>query len=182
MWIDIVLAAIIILFVIRGVFQGLVREAFGLAGVFIGLIIAINRYDLFATAILGEAHFLSAVTAHIIAFVIIFVGIALMGALAGIWVHNALHRYSAMRGIDEAGGFVLGIFEGIMVCSVLLVLLSVSPLASQFSAWGKDSFLRPRVESAGPLIYDRVVSLVSGDAKRFMEKMDPFHATEQPPK
>ena len=173
-WIDIVLAAIIVLFLVRGVLRGLLREGFGLAGVLIGLIVAINRYDALGIAISREVTVLSDLTARIIAFVVIFVGIALLGALTGIWVHNALHRYSTIRGIDEAGGFVLGMFEGVMICSILLVLLSISPLAAQFSTWSRNSFLKPRLESAGPLIYDRVVSLVHGDAKKFMERLDPF--------
>jgi len=82
-WLDIVLGVVILLFVIRGVLKGLFREGVGLAGVLVGLILAVNRYQELGRVIQGELNFFSLKVANIIAFVIIFGGIAILGAGSG---------------------------------------------------------------------------------------------------
>ncbi|MBE0478372.1 CvpA family protein [Candidatus Aerophobetes bacterium] len=171
-WIDILLGAIILIFVIRGVFKGLFREGAGLLGVLVGLIVAINRYQQLGEAIHNELQFLSLKICNIISFALIFGGIAIIGAIAGIIVHNILSRHP-IRGIEEGGGFILGLLEGALICSVILILLSISPFSAKFDRWSEGSILKPYLSRVGPFIYDSIVSVTPGEAKKFMEKLDP---------
>lgn len=172
-WIDIVLGGIILLFVVRGVMKGLFREGAGLAGVLIGLIVGINRYQQLGGAIHREFEFLSVKVCNIVGFAVIFGGIAILGAVAGILIHNILPRTSTISGIEEGGGLILGFFEGALVCSVILILLSISPLSVKFNKWTQGSILKPYLLKAVPFVYDKIVSLTPGKAKNFMEKLDP---------
>jgi len=172
-WLDVVLSGVILLFVIRGVLKGLFREGVGLAGVLVGLILAVNRYQELGRMIQGELNFFSLKVANMIAFVIIFGGIAILGAIAGVVIHNILSHYSLTRGVEEGGGFILGLIEGALICSIILVLISVSPFSGKFSAWSKGSILKPYLLRVGPFVYDGIVSLVPGEAKKFIEKLDP---------
>lgn len=172
-WIDIVLGAIILFFVIRGVLKGLVKEGAGLAGVLVGLIIGINRYQQLGGAIYREFEFLPVKVCNIIAFAVMFGGIAILGTIAGILVHNILSRYSPIRGVEGGGGFILGLLEGALICSVILILLSISPFSVKFDRWTEGSILKPYVLRVGPFVYDSIVSLTPGKAKKFMEKLDP---------
>jgi len=172
-WVDIVLGVIILLFVVRGVLKGLFREGVGLAGVLIGLVVGINRYQMLGEAIRKEFEVLSVKVCNIIAFAIIFVGVAILGTVAGILIHNLSSRHSVIRGLDESGGFILGFIEGALVCSVILILLSISPFSAKFDRWSEGSILKPYLLRAGPFVYDSIVSITPGKAKKFMEKLDP---------
>lgn len=171
---DIALGAIILLFVVRGILKGLFKEGIGLAGIILGLIVGINRYQQLGQAISDEFGILSPKTSNIIAFIIIFGGIAVLGAIAGIVIHNTLSRHPFTRGLEGGGGFILGLAEGALVCSIILILLSLSPFAEKFNNWSKGSILKPYLMRVGPFVYDSIVSITPGKAKKFMEKLDPF--------
>ena len=173
-WIDIVLGAIILLFVVRGALRGLFMEGFGLAGILIGLIVGINRYEYLGEVIYNEFQVLSLQMCNIIAFMIIFGGIAVLGAITGVLVHNSLSGRVSLRGIEEGGGFVLGLLEGALICSIILILLGISPFSVRFERWTEGSILKPHLLRISPFIYDSMVSLTPGKAKKFMEKLDPL--------
>jgi len=44
-WLDLMWVALIVVFAIRGAMRGFFKEGLGLAGIFVGLVIAINRYE-----------------------------------------------------------------------------------------------------------------------------------------
>ena len=104
---DIVLGVIILLFVVRGILQGLFKEGIGLAGIILGIVLGINRYQQLGRAISSQFGILSLKISNIIAFIIIFGGIAILGAIAGIVIHNLLSRHPLTRGVEKAGGFII---------------------------------------------------------------------------
>jgi len=175
-WLDVIVILVVIFFTIRGVLKGLFREAFGLAGILLGIIVAINRYEAVGQVIARELEKLSTLSpkvVNLISFSIIFIGIALLCSLAGVLLHKVA-KYSFIRSLDQAGGFLLGLFEGSLICSIALILLSVSPLADRSSGWMKNSFFSPYLLKEGPAVYDSLLSIVPGKAKKFMEKLDRF--------
>lgn len=170
---DIVLGVIILLFVVRGILQGLFKEGIGLAGIILGVVLGINRYQQLGRAISSQFGILSLKISNIIAFIIIFGGIAILGAIAGIVIHNLLSRHPFTRGVEKAGGFILGLAEGTLVCSVILILLTISPFAKNLNSWSKGSILKPYIMRVCPFVYDSIVSITPGKAKKFMEKLNP---------
>ncbi|MEA3485414.1 MAG: CvpA family protein [Candidatus Aerophobetes bacterium] len=175
-WLDIVIIMLVVLFMIRGAMKGLFREAFGLGGVFLGIIIAINRYEGVAEVLMREFNKSSTISptmTNIISFIIIFIGIALLCSLIGVTLHKA-SKYSLVKGLDQGGGFLLGLFEGSLICSLILILLSISPLSEKASEWTGNSLFSPYLIKGAPVVYDRVVSIVPGKAKKFMEKLNKF--------
>ena len=169
-WVDVIWLAIVILFVIRGAIKGLFREAFGLIGIFLGLIIAINRYEVLGGFISGEFESIPPKIANLVSFAFIFVAIALIFGLAGMTLHK-MAKFSLVRGLDRAGGFLLGAGEGILVCSVILILLSISPVSENASKWTEGSTFSPHLSKVGPFVYDSVISVTPGKAKKFMQKL-----------
>jgi len=177
-WVDIVLLIILAVFVLRGISRGLFRESFALAGVFFGLVLAINRYVALGAVISSEISVFSIRIASLIAFVLIFVGIALLGTFLGIALHSISRRLIA-RSLDQGGGVLFGLAEGAVVCSVILLLVSVSPLSGRASEWIKGSMLAPHLMKVGPSIYDRLVSITPGKAKTFMDKLRNLNELEK---
>jgi len=178
-WLDIVWLIIIFLFVIRGVVRGLFREAFGLGGIFIGLIVAINRYEVMGDILASEFTSISPRTAKLASFAVIFIGVALLGGLLGIIFHKAC-KYSLAKGVDQGGGLFLGLIEGSLICSIVLVLLTISPFSENTNKWMRGSTLSPYLMKVGPFVYDGITSLVPGEAKKFMERLDEFRLIPSP--
>ncbi len=172
-WLDLVWLIIIIFFLIRGAMKGLFREIFGLLGVFVGLIVAVNYSQEVGNIIRGEITSLSPQVAKGISFAIIFVGIALIGGLIGLVFHG-MSGYAPVKAIDRGGGLILGLLEGGVVCSVILIFLTISPLAENADRWKKDSTISPYLMKIGSFVYDSIASIVPGEAKKFMEKIDEF--------
>lgn len=172
-WLDVVWLIVIVFFLVRGAMKGFFREIFGLLGVFVGLIVAVNYSQGVGNIIRGEITRLSPQVAKGISFAIIFVGIALIGGLIGLVFHG-MSKYSPVRGIDRGGGLILGLLEGGVVCSVILIFLTISPLAENADRWKKDSSMSPYLMKIGPFVYDSIASIVPGEAKKFMEKIDEF--------
>ena len=172
-WLDVVWLIVIVFFLIRGAMRGLFREIFGLLGILVGLIVAVNYSEEVGNVIRGEITRLSPQVAKLISFAIIFVGIALIGGLMGLVFHG-MSKYSLVKGIDRGGGLILGLLEGGLVCSVILVFLTIFPLAENIDRWKKDSTISPYLMKIGPFVYDSMASIVPGEAKKFMEKIDEF--------
>jgi len=169
-WLDVICLAIVILFVIRGAIRGLFREAFGLIGILVGLIVAINRYEVLGGFISGEFESIPPKIANVVSFAFIFVAIALIFGLAGMTLHK-MAKFSLVRGLDRAGGFLLGAGEGILLCSVVLILLSISPVSENASRWTERSAFSPHLSKVGPFVYDSIISITPGKAKKFMQKL-----------
>ena len=172
-WLDVVWLIAVVFFVIRGALRGLFREIFGLLGIFVGFIVAVNHCEAVGDAIRNGLTSLSPQIAKLTSFAIIFVGIALIGGLIGVIFHKIL-QYSLVKGIDRAGGFFLGLIEGGVVCSIILIFLTVSPLAESVNKWKKGSIISPYLMKVSSFVYDSIVSVTPGKAKKLMEKLDEF--------
>lgn len=169
-WLDVIWLAIFILVAIRGAIKGLFREGFGLIGIFLGLIIAINRYEILGGFIGGEFESIPSKIANVVSFAFIFVCVALVFGLAGIILHK-MAKFSLVKGLDRGGGFFLGAGEGILICSVILILLTISPVSEKVSKWTERSTLSPYLTKVGPFVYDSVISITPGKARKFMQKL-----------
>ena len=169
-WLDAVVGVALGLFVLRGVSRGLFREVAALGGVFAGLVVAINRYGLLGRSIYRELPVLSPTVAAVIAFMVIFIGIAIVGALIGL-ATQSLVRSIGGRIVDGVGGAVVGLVEGALVCGVVLLVITVSPILEQADGVVNGSFLGPRLMKAGPVVYDTVVRVTPGKARSFMERL-----------
>ena len=172
-WLDLVWVALIVVFVIRGAVRGLFKEGFGLAGIFLGLIIAINRYEAVGKIIVNNFPNLSLKIANVLSFGFIFIAVALLGGVAGIILHKA-SKYSPIKGLDQGGGFLLGLVEGVLICSVILIFLTISPLSEKTTKWMRGSTLSPYLMEVGPFVYNSVISVTPGKAKKFMEELNRF--------
>ncbi|MCD6471841.1 CvpA family protein [Candidatus Aerophobetes bacterium] len=170
-WLDVVLGIIVILFAIRGIVKGLFKEVCGLIGILVGLIVAINRYEAVGEIISSEFSFIPPKISYLISFALIFIGIALIGGVAGIILHK-VSRYTIIRGIDGGGGFILGLIEGALICSVILILLNISPISERADKWMKGSTLTPYLIKVGPFVYDNMISVMPGETKKFMQKLE----------
>ena len=118
---DMIIIAIMVFLIIRGILRGFFREIGSLAGVILGVWLAI-RFHPQMTAYLKP--YLPAVSfLHLVSFAVIFTIILLACHLAG-WSLKMLLKKSLLGWMDRGLGAALAILKGIIVIYLAIVLLT----------------------------------------------------------
>ncbi len=134
----------------KGFRKGLVRELFSLVGAVLAIVIAYHGY-FGLSLILLENFPLSTWQAQAIAFVILVVGISLVGVLLGYLGSRAI-SLTPFSLVDHLGGAVFGVAKVGVVILVLLVLLSAVNLAA-VNVVLQESFVVQRISVLLPFFY-----------------------------
>ncbi len=117
-WLDIVIIVGLVISLVTGIQQGLVRIAFSLAGGIIGVVLA-GRYS----DGLGEK--LSFISdpgiARIVAFVIIIVATLIVASILGMIVKKIVHAV-LLGFVDKLGGAVIGLLAGAIFIGAILAM------------------------------------------------------------
>lgn len=149
---DMIIIAIMVFLIIRGILRGFFREIGSLAGVILGVWLAIRFHPQmtdYLKAYLPEVSFL-----NLVSFAIIFAIILLLCNLAG-WGLKILFKKSLLGWLDRGLGSALAILKGIIVIYLAIVLLtffvpSKTPLVA-------ESRLAPLIIQS----YQSIVAVVS---------------------
>ena len=117
-WIDIVLIVAIVIPTLVGLKNGLIKTAFSLAGLIIGVVLAGRYYVPLAERLAFIPH---EGAAKIVAFVIILVAVVVIA----IWLAKLLKMLTKMMllgWLNRLGGAVLGFLLGAIVCGAALAI------------------------------------------------------------
>src|SRR5271166_5091616 len=133
-WLDCILAAIVVASVVTAILKGFVQELITLAGVLIGLVVAVIGYTRAAP------WFEDLTKSHEIAlglgFLVLFIGTLLAGALVGV-VARKLIKSAGIQWFDRFLGGLFGLVRGVSVDAILLMAMlafAIKPDAVQQSA------------------------------------------------
>jgi membrane protein required for colicin V production len=151
------IVAVVVLNVILAGMQGFFAEAFSMAGLIVGYIVAAWQYKRLAEWMAGILK--SELAAEIIGFLLIFFAILLLCSLAG-RVTRRLMKAAGLSGFDRFLGALLGVLKGALLVAVVLMgmtaftptseVLEKSELAPYFlvvgraAIWVAPSELRAR--------------------------------------
>lgn len=121
--IDIVAAAVLFVAALRGVFLGLVREAFSLAGL-AAACLAVRVFTAPVAAWIGEVADGRIASGLLpwVAGALVAIGTLAAVAIAGRIVRRGVHAVG-LGWADRAGGALLGGAEGVLVVAIVLVVL-----------------------------------------------------------
>jgi membrane protein required for colicin V production len=144
--IDVVLAVVLALFALRGLFRGFARELFSLLGLIGGVVLAVTRYaaaaDMLPPAMPGELR-------PFVAFVILFFAVMLGARLAGALVHRAL-GIVWLSPLDRVAGALFGAAKGAALVGCLVLLLRyLAPSATLDRALGESVVMRSIMQLIG---------------------------------
>ena len=118
-WLDIVIIVGLVLSVFSGIQQGLIKIAFTLAGVIIGVVLAGRYSD-------GLADKLSFIpgdgTAGIVSFVIIVVATVVVAVIIGTIVKKVVHILPLVGWVDKLCGAIVGLLSGAIIIGALLAM------------------------------------------------------------
>lgn len=129
-WLDAFFLFLLAVSVIEGIRRGFSRVAIGLASAIAGLLLAAWFYGAVATYL--KPYIESEAVAHIAAFLLIFIGAQLLGALLG-WICAKMFRWTGLGWLDRLMGAGAGAVNAAFTAVVLVLVFSafhVKPLES----------------------------------------------------
>jgi len=126
-WLDFVLAIVIAFSVWRSFAKGLTREVVGLLSVVVGILLAAWFYG--SAAVLVEPHVSSRSLANLCGFLMVFVGVMLLGSLVG-FVLSKLLKVTGLTFFDRLLGAGFGVVRGLLIAAALVMaMLAFAPEA-----------------------------------------------------
>ncbi len=137
-WVDIVVAAIIGMSLIIGLFRGLIKESLSLAtwvlGIWVGLVFSTPLAELLPINIE------SLTVKIVIAFVVIFLGVLLIGGVLN-YIAGQLVDKTGLSGTDRILGLVFGVMRGGLIVAVLVLLANLTNMPKE--TWWQESLSLP---------------------------------------
>lgn len=118
-WLDIVFAIILIASVVGGLKKGLTRTVIGLAAVIVGLFCGLWFYG--TVGALFGSHIVRS-WANVFGFLVIFVGVILLGSLLAALVGKLL-KLVHLSWLDRLLGGAFGVLRGALVCAVIVAVM-----------------------------------------------------------
>lgn len=150
-WIDLVVLVFLALGLLKGFKRGLVRELFGLVGAILAIVIAYHSYQ-GLSVILLENYPLNTWQAQTIAFIVLIMGISLLGAFLG-YVWSKAIGFTAFAILDHIGGAAFGVAKVGVVVLVLLVFLNAINVTT-ISLILDESTVVQQIGVLLPFVYD----------------------------
>lgn len=124
-WLDFVFLIFLAIFAFQGLAQGFSRIAVGLVATIAGLLIASWCYDLPAGLLMPYVS--SRSVANVLGFVLIFILIQILGALAGLAL-SRIFKWTGLGWLDRLLGFAFGALKAVVVGIVLVLILTAFPI------------------------------------------------------
>jgi membrane protein required for colicin V production len=155
--IDILFAAIVLIFTIRCALRGFIKEFMSMAAIVLGLVAAVVFMKPASSLVIRwlGPDFFPELIAFVAVFLLVFLIIKIFeGAL------NDIAQKINIDGIDRFLGFLLGIVEGVLLVCIILFLLAVQPLFDTSSLLAGSIFAKYLL----PLV--SIVTVAGGSAGR----------------
>ncbi len=155
-FLDIILICIVVIFLVRGFFRGLVQEILSLVAIVLAIFLASNYQHLIVPHL--ELYISSEITVGALSYVLIFLGTITLFWLLAKFIRSVLDIV-LLGWVDRVAGGVFGFLEGILISLIGLMFLHAFAPESE---WLKESYIAPRsqhmIELVGDLAPDSVRS------------------------
>lgn len=149
--VDILILAVLLIFVIKGFMKGLVREVCSLLGLLAGGWASFRYYHYLAEAIRPFVH-LPQHIARAISFVLLFLIIGLLFYLFG-HLLTAIFRIMLLGSVNRIGGVLFGLLEGAAILCIVLYFGTMKPVPEKVKdAVSQSKTARPFVDSGREMI------------------------------
>ena len=133
--IDIAILVILCGFLLKGLLRGLLKEVCSLAGLFVGAFLAFRYHGPLADALLRHVD-LPVPIAVAITFTTLFLATMTFFLVLGFLLSRFV-KLLFLGGFNRLIGGVFGLFQGVLLLSVVLFALSLQPLP-----WGMDEVMK----------------------------------------
>lgn len=144
-WIDFVIIAMLLGFVVTAYTAGLIREVVTLVAVVIGVVVAGLLYDNFAEDVFVFIHDEDAASA--VAFLVLFGSVYLLGQI-GAYVLKTMASIMMLGWADKIGGAAFGLVKGLIVVQLMVLVFAAYPTANLDDAIDNSAIGRFFVDDA----------------------------------
>lgn len=117
-WLDIVLAAVLIVAFVNGVRHGFARTAIGFAAFIVALFSGLWFYGVVGERL--QDYLGSAQVSNLLGFLLIFIGVEVLGAVAGFFVDRAI-KAAQLSWLNRLLGGLFGLVQGVLIAAVLVL-------------------------------------------------------------
>jgi membrane protein required for colicin V production len=170
-WSDWTIIVVILLSTIQAGAAGFFQEAFGIAGLVCGYLLAAWQYH--RVAVWFASFLKSQTVAEIAGFLTIFLGVIILAGMAGRIARWAV-KESGLSFVDRILGGAIGLIRGSLVVAIVLLMMTAFSPASQ---WLKGSQLTPYFLVVGRA----AIWLAPSELRaRFYQGLDLLHRAQQP--
>jgi len=165
-YLDIVIAAIVVYFLVLGVRKGIVTMFMGIAGFVLALIIATGLMGAFSHVV-QDLTGMPKGFAYVFSYILLFFSVLLIvRGLTNVLVK--LFTVTSTRWVDRIGGGLFGFLIGNLLVSAVLIALSFFSFTDRMLPEKENSLLYSYSRNFFPTLYDYVVKL-KPSAKLFEE-------------
>jgi membrane protein required for colicin V production len=147
-WLDGVILVVLIWFIFAAFNAGFIREVITIASAILGVVLAGLFYERLADDV--GTFIDSERAARTVAFLVIFVAVALAGQVAAMLLKETAGLLM-LGTFDHLAGAVFGLAKGIVIIQVLLILFATYPSLSLDDAIS-DSALSPMFTEKAPIL------------------------------
>lgn len=154
---DILLLAILAVFLFLGFRKGLLKEIVGM----IGLVVAFLAAMRLTKAAAGLFPGLSIPGREALAFLVLLVGVFLVFQLLGFLLRKLI-KASPLAILDRLGGVALGLLKGGLLLSICLLVLTLAPLPKPWAERMEGSYAARGMRQVAPLVYQATKAIGPG--------------------
>ena len=120
---DLAVIGIILLSVIIGVLRGFIKEVFGLASIFMSVLLTVRYRDCFTD--LYSQYITSEIIAGILSAITVFIFITITAIIINGWVMSILSS-ARCSVVDRFGGLLIGLVKGVVFSYILFFIIQTS--------------------------------------------------------
>ncbi len=168
-WVDLIMAIVLFGFAIRGLMKGFFREMFSLIGLFIGLWVALLKFELVGEWLQTKLPLTDPLPFHV-AFLAIFFGVSALASVCGYILHKVAQVFF-VGWLDAVVGFGFGLIKGVVILTVLLFLLTHLPLSGTVAAQLRTSAFVGHLEWLNPFVEESVRTYKRFGGARLWERL-----------
>jgi membrane protein required for colicin V production len=132
-FVDILIWAVLLSFVVKGFWKGFVKEACSLLGLLVGGWAAFKYEHYLAEAIRPFIHLPHSI-ALVLSFICIFLFLGLLFYLFG-YLLTVVCKIMLLGGINRIGGVIFGFLEGALLLCMVLYLGNAKPVPEKVKGW-----------------------------------------------
>jgi len=150
-FVDILIWAVLLLFVIKGFLKGFVKEACSLLGLLVGGWAAFKYDHFLAEAIRPFIHLPHGI-GLVLSFFIIFILMGLLFYLFG-YLLTVICKIMLLGGLNRMGGIIFGLLEGALLLCMVLYFSASKPVPEKVKGWvSRSKTARPFIATGGEII------------------------------
>ena len=183
-WFDIIIIALVLMLGIKGILNGLIKEAFGLIGLIGGLIIASRFSDLSGEFITKNIYkFENSSFLQFVAFISLWLVFWIVCLLVGKFLSKIV-SVSGLGFLDRLGGFVMGSGKIFLTFSAVVAVISGTSLNNIIAPYFANSKVYPVLIETGKWITNLDVKNIKSELDEIVarpmdtNKTDAFISTD----